>query len=658
LLAKGTGNCQWCVIALCCLGLPTSQVRGETIETNDLAASTQELKQMSLEELMNQEVTMVSRRPEKWFTSPSAIQVITGEEIRRSGATTISEALRLASNLQVAQVNTTSWAISARGFNRGTPFGGGTGFDFGIANKLLVWIDGRSVYTPLFGGVLWDVQDTMLEDIDRIEVISGPGGSLWGANAVNGVINIMTKSAKDTQGTLLTVGGGTQLQDFAGFRYGGALATNIFFRVYGKYFDRDSTVFPNGSEATNDWRRGQGGFRMDWLPANGDTITLQADGYLGHTEQPVLSDSMANGQNVLGRWTHPMKDESEISLQMYWDRTDRKIPALAAETLNTYDLDFQYRLPLGERHKFVWGGGYRVVADNIAGGPTLSFEPPKRNLQLFSVLLQDEISLVPERLQLTLGTRVEHNDFSRFEIQPTGRLAWTPTEKQTIWGAISRAVRSPSRADRDVVLNVPPVTVLGSSNSDSEKVLAYELGYRIQPMSKLLLSVAGFYNDYDDIHSLEPSATSPTTLVFGSGLKGESWGVEFSGTYQVTDRWRLRGGYTYFKKHLALKPGSHDVTQGLTEGNDPQNQVVLQSMLDLPYHFEFDWVARYVDTLPSPKVPSYFAMDVRLAWKPHRNLELAIVGQNLWDEQHAEFGPAQTRQEIPRSVYGKITWQF
>ncbi len=607
---------------------------------------------------MNQEVTLVSRRPEKWFTSPSAVQVITGEDIRRSGATSIPEALRLASNLQVAQVDAANWGISARGFNRGSPVGSGPGFTFGLANKLLVLIDGRSVYTPLFAGVLWDVQDTLLEDIDRIEVISGPGASLWGANAVNGVINVVTKSAKDTQGGLMTAGGGTQLQDFAGFRYGSTLATNVFFRIYGKYFDRNSTVFPDGTPAANDWRMGQGGFRLDWLPANGDTVTLQVDGYAGSIEQLALSDATANGQNILGRWTHVLSDESDLSLQLYWDRTKRTVPGVGAETLDTYDLDFQHRFPLGERNKFVWGAGYRLVSDKVANSQILSFVPAGRNLQLFSGFLQDEISLVRDRLHLTLGARLEHNDYSGFEVQPNARLAWTPNDWQTVWGAVSRAVRSPSRIDRDLLLRVPPVTLLGSQNSDSEKLLAYELGYRIRPLSRLVLSLAAFYNDYDDIHSVEPTIASPTTLVFGSGLRGRSWGAELSGTYQVTDRWRLRGGYTYFDKRLSMKPGSQDVTQGLAEGNDPRHQFLLQSLLDLPFHFELDWVARYVDTLPSPNVPSYFTIDARLAWRPRRNLELAIVGQNLWDDRHPEFGPAFTRQEIPRSVYGKMTWRF
>jgi iron complex outermembrane receptor protein len=653
--ATQTRNRRWQSAALCCLALAGAQVRAQT---NELTPAPEELKRLSLEQLMNQQVTMVTRGPEKWFTSPSAEQVVTGEDIWRSGATRIPEALRLAPNLHVAQIDSANWAISARGFNRGNPLAAGPGFSFGIANKLLVLMDGRTVYTTLFGGVLWDVQDTMLEDVDRIEVVSGPGGALWGANAVNGVINIVSKSAKDTQGGLLTVGGGTQLQDFTSVRYGGTLASNVYFRVYGKYFDRNSTLLPDGSSATNDWRMGQSGFRMDWLPANGDTITLQGDGYANSMEQAAFSDTTVNGQNILGRWTHLLSDESDIVVQWYWDRTYRNIPGLAAETVNTYDLDFQHRLPIGERNKFTWGGEYRLVADTVANGPVLAFEPSSRNLQIFSVFAQDEISLVPKRLVLTVGGRLDHNDYTGFEIQPNTRLAWTPDDRQTVWGAVSRAVREPSRADRDLVLHLPPQTVLGSGQSISETLVAYELGYRIRPVSRLVLSLATFYNDYDHIHSLEPLVTSPTTLLFGSGLEANSWGMELSGTYQVTDRWRLRGGYTYFDKNIAVKPGHSDAFQGLGEGNDPHNQVLVQSILDLPHNLQFDGVARYVGTLPFPEVPSYFAMDLRLAWRPRRNLELAIVGQNLWQNQHPEFGPAPTRQEIPRSFYGKITWWF
>ena len=606
---------------------------------------------MSLEQLLNVEVTSVSRKPEKWFDAPSAIQVISQEDIRRSGATSLPEALRLAPNLQVAQVNSSSWAISARGFNNG------------LANKLLVLMDGRTLYTPLFAGVFWDVQNTLLEDVDRIEVVSGPGGTLWGANAVNGVINIITKSARETQGTLLMAGGGTFLQDFVGARYGAKLGENVYFRLDGQYFDREDTLLPSGQDGTNDWRLGHGGFRLDWLPKVGDTITFEGDFYSGSIQQPAPGNTGVDGQNLLGRWTHPIHEDSDFIAQLYWDRTFRRISASFVEELNTYDLDFQHRFPIGERQQVIWGGGYRLMPDHIGNVNPSGFFllPANRNLQLFSAFLQDEITLLPQRLRLTLGSKLEHNDYSGFEFQPSARLAWTPDDWQTIWGAVSRAVRSPSRIDRDLYAASSPTLpggVAGGANFDSEKLIAYELGYRVRPLARLTLSLAGFYNDYTDIRSLATNAASNNVFVFGNDNRAETWGFEFSEHYQLTDWWRLRGGYTFLHKRVSIRPGGSDINRGRAEGNDPEHQVVLQSMIDLPWHFEFDCNSRYVDTLPSPVVSSYFSFDLRLGWRPKSNLELSIVGQNLWDEQHPEFGPAATRQEIPRSVYGKVVWRF
>ncbi len=611
-------------------------------ETEVALNSTEQFKRMTLEELLNVEVTMTARRPELLFSAPSAVQVISEEDIRRSGATSLPEALRLASNLQVAQVDSRQWAISARGFNNT------------LANKLLVMIDGRSIYTPLFAGVFWDVQDTLLDDIERIEVVSGPGATLWGANAVNGVINIITKSARDTQGILLTGGGGSQLNGLGGARFGGKLSENVYVRVYGKYFERDNTVMPNGTDATNEWHMGQGGFRLDWLPASGDTLTLQADGYGGNIEQPAPGSISVDGHNILGRWTRLMGEGSDLAVQVYWDRTKREIPGSFTEDLNTFDLDFQHRLPLGQRQSIVWGGGYRLMADEVESGAALAFVPPDRDLELFSAFIQDEISLVPERLELIIGSKFEHNDFSGFEVQPSGRLAWTPTERQTVWTAVSRAVRTPSRVDRDLFFPAtPPFAIAGGRDFDSEKVIAYELGYRVRPWDQLSLSVSGFFNDYDDIRSI-----STNTLTIQNENQAELWGIEFSATYRPTEWWRLRGGYTFLHKHTMIEPGGSDLNQGRAEGNDPRNQFIIQSMIDLPYNLQLDCVLRYVDSLPAPPVPSYFTADLRLAWRARDNLELSIVGQNLLDEQHPEFGPPATRQEIPRSVYGKITWRF
>ncbi|TAK92751.1 MAG: TonB-dependent receptor, partial [Verrucomicrobia bacterium] len=575
--------------------------------------------------------------PEKLSETASAIQVITSEDILRSGASSLPEALRLAPNLDVAQVNSHDWGISARGFNNT------------VANKLLVMMDGRTIYTPLYAGVFWDVQNVILEDIDRIEVVSGPGGTLWGANAVNGVINITTKSAKDTQGTLITGGGGSLLQDFGAVRYGDKISTNVFFRVYAQRFDRNNTLMANGNDATNSWDMTQGGFRLDGYPSEANAWTVQGDVYSG-TEQGFAADTTLDGQNILGRWTHTISADSDWQVQAYFDRTWRRTPNSFTEDLKTFDVDFQHRFPLGERQSVIWGGGYRLMVDEVVNSAALAFLPPNRNLELFSGFVQDEITLLPERLKLTLGTKLEHNDYSGVEVQPSGRIAWTPDDRQTVWAAISRAVRSPSRIDSDFYIPAnPPYVLAGGTNFDSEKLLAYEVGYRVRPTDQLSVSLAAFYNQYDQLRSVNEITT--TNFFLANDFEGETAGVELSANFQATSWWRWRGGYTYLYK--SLQPTSPNANPSVREGNDPEHHFLLQSIMDLPGHFQFDTTARYVDLRPSPVIPSYFTVDLRLAWQ-FKNLELAVVGQNLCDNRHPEFGT----QEIPRSVFGKVTWRF
>ncbi len=397
---------------------------------------------MPLEELLNQEVSLVTGRPEPLIQSPSAVQVITSEESRRSGAMSLPEALRLASNLQVAQQNAHDWAITARGFN-GAPLANNS-----LADKLLVMIDGRSVYSPLFGGVFWDVQNVLLEDIDRIEVVSGPGATLWGANAVNGVINVVTKSSRATQGLYVSGAAGSYWQDFGAVRYGGGNGSNLFYRVYGQRFDHNGSVRANGTDAMDPWDMTQGGFRMDYVPSGAHTFTFQGDFYSGSEGIPTAT--IVDGENVLGRWIRTFSPTSALTVRAYWDRTWRRLPGAGfAEDLNTFDLDAQHRFGVGDRQTVVWGGDYRLMHESVENTPVFSFLPAERNLQLFSAFLQDEISLWPDRLKLTLGTKIEHNDFSGFEIQPNGRLAWTPSPTHTVWAAVSRAVRSPARFDAD-----------------------------------------------------------------------------------------------------------------------------------------------------------------------------------------------------------------
>jgi iron complex outermembrane receptor protein len=594
---------------------------------------------MSVDELMNIQVTSVSKRLEKLSETASAIQVITGEDIRRSGVTTLPEALRLASNLQVAQSNAHDWAITARGFSA-APLSNNT-----LADKLLVMIDGRTVYTPLFGGVFWDAQNVLLEDIDRIEVISGPGGTLWGANAVNGVINIVTKSAKETQGLYVTVAGGSLLQDLRAIRYGGTLGSRLSYRVYGQRIDHGSSIRLNGNDAKDSWNMTEGGVRTEYVASDVDTMTLQGDAYGGH--EGVPNSTNYNGQNVLGRWKRTFSEQSDMSLQMYFDRTWRILPVSKfRDELRTYDADFQHRFPIGTRQSILWGTGYRFMQDGVNNAVALSFFPTRMNMRLVSGFVQDEIILAPDLLKLTLGTKLEHNDFSGFELQPSARMAWTPSKQHTVWTAVSRAIRSPSRIDVDA--STP--SLIGDSTFEAEKVTTYELGYRVEPTDVISLSLAGFYNLYRDLRSINFNPNPPPTLVIANGQRGVSRGIEFSGTFRATDWWSLRGGYTTLHEYLrntmsGVVPGSD-----VFEADDPNNQSMLQSKMDLPGHLQLDLIARHVGALPPTFVRSYSTADVRLAWQ-HDDLTFSLVGQNLGARLHPEFIPLN----MPRSVYGQIT---
>ena len=646
---------------LCALIAPAIAAAGDAPTIGDL-------KQLNVEDLMNLQVTSVARHPEKLLETASAIRVITQEEIRRSGATSIPEALRLADNLQVAQKNSHDWAISARGFNTA------------LGNKLLVMIDGRTVYTPLYSGVFWDVQDYLLEDIDRIEVISGPGGALWGANAVNGVINIITKSAKDTQGLYTEAGGGTQLQDFGAVRYGGSLGADTQYRVYAKYFDRGNEVLANGNPETDAWRQARTGFRIDSQATSIDKLTLQGDYYDGHENVQTGGTDDGSGQNLLGRWTRVLSDDSDIMLQSYLDQTHLAdpIPGLTSgglaltpsgvlyDDLTTYDVDFQHRFSIGSINRVVWGLGYRLTHDAVVDAPAIGFLPADLRQNLYSALVQDEIAL-RHNLSFTLGTKLEHNDYTGFEFEPDARLNWNLSPGQALWSAVSRAVRTPSRIDTDLSEGSPPYFVLlkGGPNFTSEALLAYELGYRAQYTSKLSTSVSTFYNQYNDVRSTSITPATIVPLFFANNLEGHTYGLEFGGDYQISEGWLLHAGYTLLKEHLRVKPGAFDLSNALNETADPEHQFSIRTSLNLPGRAELAAGLRWVDTLeinngPTPgTVPSYFELDSRLAWHATTRLELSLVGQNLLHDRHVEYGfPGATRPEIERSVYGKIAWRY
>ena len=620
-----------------CIGIPF----GASSQDKALP-SPDELKKLSFEQLMNIEVTSVSKKSEKLTEVASAIQVITYEDIRRSGATNIPEALRLAANLQVAQLNSSAWIISARGFNAA------------FSNKLLVMIDGRTVYSPLFAGVFWDVQGVLLEDVDRIEVISGPGGTLWGANAVNGVINIITKKSSDTQGLYVSGAAGSMLRADGAVRYGGSIGPDIQYRVFARHSGRDNTFLPDGNAHSDQWRISQTGFGVDWNASESDAVMVQGNFY-GGTHETLPEHSTVDGQNVLARWSHLFQGGSHLNIQGYYDRTWRRdIPSTITDQLETYDLDFNHSFQIGNIHQIVWGGGYRFMHD-VAQHSTdfVGLLPPTRNMRLFNGFIQDEISLFSDRLKLVLGSKIQHHYFSDFEIQPSARLAWL-NPKYTFWAAVSRAIRAPSRIDVDYFIPtfpVPPTSpsVAGGPNFISEKVTAWELGFRFNPSANATLALSTFYNIYNDLYSVE---ALPNTLTYQiqNGTQGDSRGVELRARFAVNQWWRILGGYTYFYKNLENKPGHIYDFRDL--GNDAENQLLVHSIIDLPLNFQLDITARYIDTLPKPYIADYFTYDARIAWA-HKQFEVSVVGQNLWEDRHREF-----LTQIPRSFYGKITGRF
>ncbi|MEO8147468.1 MAG: response regulator [Bacteroidia bacterium] len=629
------------IVFVFCLGILPSYVFSQP----DSLPAVNELKKLSVEELMNIVVTSVSKTPEKLTEVASAIQVVTSEEIQRSGALRLPGALRLATNMQVTASGAHDIRISSRGFN-GFPIANSS-----LANKLLVLIDGRTVYTPLFGGVYWDVQNVLMEDLKQIEVISGPGGTLWGANAVNGIVNIISKSAKETQGIYASGAyGSSSFRDFIALRYGSHIDTTVFFRVYAQRYDFESTTLPDGMDAKDAWNISEGGFRMDCFPSAKNTFTLQGDLYDG-TEDDSAS-TLVNGQNIIGRWTHAYSGNSALTIQSYFDRTYRNIQIQDfIDELNTFDIDMQHNFAVGKRHKIVWGLGYRIADDDI-NSISDNFIPARRTLQLYSGFIQDQVALSKD-LELTFGSKVLHNDYTGFEFHPTIRLAWIPDNKNTLWAAISQAVRTPTRLETD---NSSPG--LGSfGDFKSEKVIVYELGYRMRPISNISFSVAIYYNQYRDLRSIDTNHTPPPAFYFGNNLKANTYGVELSADVILTRWWKIRGGYTYLYEDFTTTAPTTYPQSNLIEAIDPKNQFLIQSMMDVAKNFQIDGIVRYVDVIPqaltNPSVPSYITFDLRLGWN-YKWLSLAVAGQNLAEKYHGSSGNIR----IPRSYYGRITINF
>ena len=636
------------------------------------AREMERLTSLSIEDLMNIQVTSVARKQQSLANVAAAAFVISRDDIRRSGATTIPDLLRMVPGVHVAQIDANKWAVSIRGFNGR------------FANKLLVLKDGRSVYTPLFSGVYWESLDTPLEDIERIEVIRGPGAAMWGANAVNGVINIITRDAAHTIGGMISGGGGSSPTGFGTVRYGTGLGSSTDLRIFAKYAGYDRNRPAGAGTAHDAWQSVTTGFRLDSRISDNDKLTLQAEYTNGSFDenytlyQPALPPNnqwsqnytaKAYSGNILGRWQHTISETDSLSLQLYYDRYDRSLLVLD-EKRDTLDMDFQHRFALGRHQDVIWGLGYRYSYDKLGPTPYISFGSLDKGTSLFSGFIQDEIRLVPDKLALILGARLEHNDFTGFEVQPNARLIWTPSKQHTIWASVSRAVRTPSRTDRDIHYNFRRdygMSINGSSAFKSESVIAYELGYRTELTRQLSADLALFYNQYDNQRVLQygiPTAGT-TSYILTNNMHGHTYGVELSTTWRPLEWWKLQATYSYLCAIMHLDHGSTDESnRANAAGGSPRHQGSLHSGFNIGKQVELDLWLRAMDriiSMDSRSFPAHVTMDARLAWKPSSNLELSLVGRNLFQNQQPEYRAEvinTTATEIPRSIYAKITFKF
>jgi iron complex outermembrane recepter protein len=604
------------------------------------------LKRLSLEQLLQMQISTLSRFPQPAFEAPAATAILTTEEIRQSPAMTIPDVIRLAGQVQASQVNAHDWAIGIRGFNTS------------LTNKLLVLIDGRTVYTPLYAGVWWDAQNTFLPDIDQVEIVRGPGGILWGANAVNGVINIVTKRATDpaAQGLSLYGGGGSTLQAFGGIRYGAPIGRTAGYRVYVKHHQIDDSRTETGADARDAWRFTQGGFRTDWQVSPRHTLTLQGDAYGGMLGQPSSSDITTGGANVLGRWEWDRLDDGSLQLQAYYDYTRRAVPASFTERLGTASVDLQYRISLGDVQTVNAGLGYRIHADHVERLASVAFLPEELTFDVPSGFIQDEIAIIPDRLKLTLGSKFEHNDFSGFEYQPSARVGYVISDWQFAWAAVSRAVRAPSRIDRDFFIFTPTDTLAGGPGFLSEKLISWEGGYRMRIGERTTAGLAVFYNTYDDLRTLEPGEP----YVIANGLEARTAGGEITAVVEPTSGLMLKGGWTYLWKEVTLKPWSRDVNRGSGEGNDAAHRLFLNTRFHLFQNLELDAHVRFSSALPNDnaRIPAYAELDLRAAWRIPAGVEIAICGQNLLHDRHVEFGAPASRRSVERGVFGMVSWNL
>lgn len=638
-----------------------------------------DLANESLEDLMNIKVTSVSKQEQKVSRTAAAIFVITSEDIRRSGATNIPDLLRMVPGVDVAQINANTWAVSIRGFN--TRF----------SDKLLVMVDGRSVYTPTFGGVYWDVVDLPLEDIERIEVIRGPGGSVWGANAVNGVINIITKAAAETKGAMVVAGGGNTDEGFATLQYGGSLGAKTDFRVYTKYFNQDHNPGLSGPDGGDGWGVLRGGFRADVVFSSKDNLTIQGDLYRGEAGQaePYLAsvtsplELVAIGVNVSGGfvqgiWNHTFSARSGTSLQVSYQQYKRN--DLILENRGTVDIDFQNHFLWGERQNIIWGLDYRNSRTTTVGTLAASLNPADLTTQLFSSFIQDEFALIHDRLYLTVGTKLEHDYYNGFSLMPSGRVVWTPSDHQTLWAAVSRAARTPSAIDASVRYNfggfigaggTPTlISFIGNPNVKNEDLLAYEAGYRTMLSDRVSVDLAAYYNSYTNQDTVEPTTPfiedtpAPPHLdvpeTYENLMYGETQGLEIFANWKVLDRWTLSPGYAFEQIHMHLEPESQDTTSvSAAEGSSPVHSAQLRSHVVLPRNLGWDTSLFFTDRIADPVIPAYTRLDTGLTWQWKKGVVFSLVGQNLLKDRHLEYDDLYSSTAttlVKRSVYAKVTW--
>jgi len=631
-----------------------------------------QLKGLSMEALMDVEVTSVTRKKQKMAESAAAVYVINQEDIRRSGLQSIPEILRMAPGIHVARIDSSKWAITSRGFNGR------------FANKLLILMDGRSVYSPLFSGVYWDVQDMVLEDIERIEIIRGPGATMWGANAVNGVINIISKSTVDTQSGLFTVASGTNEKYSSTLRYGSEINESTSYRVYAKGFKRQGGEFyQNNDHVEDNWKNNRLGFKIESLLTSSDNISIQGDWYTGVAEQNIFQpisrtsglvlrdEADTQGGNILANWEHRWSDDLGLALKVYFDRTKRKNKALY-EKRDTFDIDFQSDLLLSKQ-QIIWGLSYRTTTDDMEEPITspISYTPQDRRNNTVSAFIQDDISFYNDKFHLIVGSKYELNDYTGNEWQPNIRFLWSPNQQSSYWASIARAVRVPSRLENDVQIQTGgPITVFGSNDFVSEELIAYELGYRFYPQHNFSFDIAGFINQYDELltFELDTSIRPPSKMFIDNKMQGKTYGLEIASNWGVSPDWSMNFSYTWLKTSFNLDSDSMDSTAIQHVNNTPEHQMQISSHWNLFKNIELDSSLYYVSEIPDSNINEYTRFDVRLGWNISKNLQASIAVQNLLDQKHPEFieysglslseNQGLISTQVERNLHLKLVWKF